>query len=114
MLIGAGLDASIVMRCVMNVSGGVRPSIGVAMTRKPGFVVPSAGAATPVTRPVFVTFATVAISGLTASKTKVAGMIVPPEAVRAVGKICAWKPAGKLVDDALRSMNLIAGADTVT
>src|SRR6185437_7244355 len=100
--------------CVTNVSGGVRPSTGVAMMRMPGRVVPSVGAATPVMMPVFSTVATVAMSGSTASNTKFAGMIVPPAAVRAVAKICAWKPGGKLVDEALTSMNLIDAADTVT
>ncbi len=67
---------------------GVPPPIGVAVIRKPGLVVPSAGAATPVTMPVFCTVAIVAMSGLTASNVNVAGMIVPPEDTRAVVKTC--------------------------
>src|SRR6478736_9651920 len=91
---------------------GVPPPVGVAVTRKPGRVVPSAGAATPVTSPLFATVRTVAIAESTASKVKVAGMTVPPEATRAVPKSWVWKPAGKLVEELEMSIQLIDGVFT--
>src|SRR5947209_6490512 len=102
--------ASIVIDVVTKVSGGVPLSIfGVAMMRSRGFVFPL-GAAIPVMIPVFSYSLIVAISGSSDSNLKFASMIVPPEAVRAVVKSCVWKPGGKLVDELLTSIHLMARA----
>src|SRR3954466_5478597 len=110
---GAGCGVSTKIARVTNVSG-VPPPTGVAMIRNPGRSAPFAGAATAVTSPVFWTVAIVAISGSTASKTKVAGMIVPFCAVRAVAKSCVWNPGGRLVEDDDTSIQWISGVTTLT
>src|SRR5207247_6546691 len=73
-----------------------------------------ADADTPVTIPVFATKATVAMLGSTASNVNVADTVSPFCATRAVAKSCVWKPGGKLVDELLTSIQLMAGATTVT
>src|SRR3954469_13380401 len=105
--------ASIVIGVVTKVSGGVPLSIfGVAMMRSRGFVFPL-GAETPVMIPVFSYSVIVAISGSSDSNLKVASMTVPPDAVRAVVKSCVWKPGGKLVEELLTPIHLIARATIV-
>src|SRR6266550_6553604 len=110
---GAGTGISMKMECVTK-ENGVPPPTGVAVMRNPGRVVPSAGAATPVTRPVFLTVAIVAIAGSTASNVYVADTVSPFWATRAVAKSCVWKPGGKVVDELLTSIQPIAGVLTVT
>src|SRR5262249_51668150 len=101
--VGAGAGTSIVTGVDVN-EYVVPPPTGVAVIMIRGRV---ADPETPVMIPVFWTRATVAIDGSSDVNVKFGGMIVPPCAVRAVAKICVWKPAGKLELDELKSIQLM-------
>src|ERR1043166_1408585 len=96
------------MEGVTNENGSPPPRGG-GVILNPGVVVlGSAGADTPVMIPVFCTVAIVAYCGSTASNVNVAGTAAPPCCTLAVAKSCVWNPGGKLVDELLMSIQLMA------